>query len=644
MLTLCIFKKNRKDMKKKGLFLFLLGSVTWITELNAQQLPNFGFDSWKGACASTDALNKNEAEMRQRPGVEPADWNGSSVNQKVSGVTKQEQLIFNDGGAVKMVNTFVGIKILWTSVGSVAPGFVTLGTPWVYAVADVDQCDGGVYGGVDFSCCPDAVTGRYKRKDTTGEKSHVIAYLWNGTYTSKVGSKSSPSYTRDDVARAIIGKTTPTNSGALVASCDYTFTSTNGEWQTITVPLEYVDGMNSKPTKMNVIISGGDYWSRSNMKEGTTLLADDIRFVYYSTLKTLSYDGVDLPIPPVGEVLDLSSVEYDDSKDLVYTLNGRTASVVVSYDEATAMLEIVVSNVDSDVDGLSSHTYYIQFAKQHTHGAFNYIAHDNRITVLCGECNEDLGTVSMLMPADLTYDGAPKEVVLNVSVPGIEPPIVTYSSGMAPVNVGVYTASIAMGDAVATMNIVIEPREISGASVGEFLPMTYNGMAQVPQAVVLLEGYGEVTGTWSEVINVCDTTYFTATGNYVGVISLNPGMTPMKIENLNVDGLARSYEYTGEAIEPSFEVKNGEVLLIENVDYTISYMDNVDVGTATLTLALMGNYCGTIVVTFDILETSKVDVVVSDGTNVAFYGLEGCRVFEPVKGAVYIINGKKVLW
>ena len=631
-------------MKKKGLFLFLLGSVTWITELNAQQLPNFGFDSWKGACASTDALNKNEAEMRQRPGVEPADWNGSSVNQKVSGVTKQEQLIFNDGGAVKMVNTFVGIKILWTSVGSVAPGFVTLGTPWVYAVADVDQCDGGVYGGVDFSCCPDAVTGRYKRKDTTGEKSHVIAYLWNGTYTSKVGSKSSPSYTRDDVARAIIGKTTPTNSGTLVASCDYTFTSTNGEWQTITVPLEYVDGMNSKPTKMNVIISGGDYWSRSNMKEGTTLLADDIRFVYYSTLKTLSYDGVDLPIPPVGEVLDLSSVEYDDSKDLVYTLNGRTASVVVSYDEATAMLEIVVSNVDSDVDGLSSHTYYIQFAKQHTHGAFNYIAHDNRITVLCGECNEDLGTVSMLMPADLTYDGAPKEVVLNVSVPGIEPPIVTYSSGMAPVNVGVYTASIAMGDAVATMNIVIEPREISGASVGEFLPMTYNGMAQVPQAVVLLEGYGEVTGTWSEVINVCDTTYFTATGNYVGVISLNPGMTPMKIENLNIDGLARSYEYTGEAIEPSFEVENGEVLLIENVDYTISYMDNVDVGTATLTLALMGNYCGTIVVTFDILETSKVDVVVSDGTNVAFYGLEGCRVFEPVKGAVYIINGKKVLW
>jgi len=631
-------------LKKKGLFLFLLGSVTWITELNAQQLPNFGFDSWKGACASTDALNKNEAEMRQRPGVEPADWNGSSVNQKVSGVTKQEQLIFNAGGAVKMVNTFVGIKILWTSVGSVAPGFVTLGTPWVYAVADVDQCDGGVYGGVDFSCCPDAVTGRYKRKDTTGEKSHVIAYLWNGTYTSKVGSKSSPSYTRDDVARAIIGKTTPTNSGALVASCDYTFTSTNGEWQTITVPLEYVDGMNSKPTKMNVIISGGDYWSRSNMKEGTTLLADDIRFVYYSTLKTLSYDGVDLPIPPVGGVLDLSSVEYDDSKDLVYTLNGRTASAVVSYDEATAMLEIVVSNVDSDVDGLSSHTYYIQFAKQHTHGAFNYIAHDNRITVLCGECNEDLGTVSMLMPADLTYDGAPKEVVLNVSVPGIEPPIVTYSSGMAPVNVGVYTASIAMGDAVATMNIVIEPREISGASVGEFLPMTYNGMAQVPQAVVLLEGYGEVTGTWSEVINVCDTTYFTATGNYVGVISLNPGMTPMKIENLNIDGLARSYEYTGEAIEPSFEVKNGEVLLIENVDYTISYMDNVDVGTATLTLALMGNYCGTIVVTFDILETSKVDVVVSDGTNVAFYGLEGCRVFEPVKGAVYIINGKKVLW
>ena len=403
---------------------------------HAQQLPNYGFDNWKASCASTEAFNKDGSSMRQRPGVEPTDWNGSSVNQKVSGVTKEETLVFNDGNAVKMVNKFVGVKIIWT-IGSVAPGFVTLGTPWVYAITDVDDCDGGVYGGVNFTYKPDAITGRYKRTDATGEKSHIIAYLWNGTYTSKVGSKSSPSYSRDNVARAIMGKTTPTASGTLVASCDYEFTATtNKDWQTITVPLNYTDAT-SAPTMMNVIISGGDYWDRSVMKENTTLYADDVRFVYYSTLNTLTYDGKALAVPEAGATLDMSTVVYDASK-LAYTLNGRSATATTSYDDASSVLTITVSNVDNDADGLSSHTYYIQFA--HVHGAYKYAADGASITVTCGKCGDKLGTVSLVIPADLTYTGKAKAVTLNGSIEGMENPTVVYSSGSAPINVGTYTA------------------------------------------------------------------------------------------------------------------------------------------------------------------------------------------------------------
>lgn len=70
----------------------------------AQQLPNFGFDNWKTSCASTEAFGSSE-EMRQRPGVEPTDWNGSSVNQKVSGVTKEEKLgFFVNLGAINFAN------------------------------------------------------------------------------------------------------------------------------------------------------------------------------------------------------------------------------------------------------------------------------------------------------------------------------------------------------------------------------------------------------------------------------------------------------------------------------------------------------------------------------------------------------------
>ena len=307
-------------MKKFLLLFSFLGGI--VLSASAQQLPNYGFNNWKSACASTESFGSTEG-MRQRPGVEPSEWNGSSVNQKVSGVEKQQELVYNDNNAVKMVNTYVGVNLIVTKIGSVAPGFITLGTPWVYASTKVKDCNGGTYGGINFSYKPDAITGRYKRTDTTGEESHIIAYLWNGTFTSKVGSVSSPSELRDNVEYAILGKTTPTTSGTLVASCDYAFNSTGGDWQTITVPLNYVS--TSAPTMMNVVISGGNYWDRSSLKENTTLIADDIRFVYYSTLKSLSYNGTALSIPASNGTLDMSSVTYDASK-LAYTLNGQTAT------------------------------------------------------------------------------------------------------------------------------------------------------------------------------------------------------------------------------------------------------------------------------------------------------------------------------
>ena len=532
-------------MKKKLLLFLFIGGM--MLTAHAQQLPNYGFDNWKASCASTEAFNKDGSSMRQRPGVEPTDWNGSSVNQKVSGVTKEEKLVFNDGNAVKMVNTFVGVKILWSTIGSVAPGFVTLGTPWVYAIADVDDCDGGVYGGVNFTYKPDAITGRYKRTDATGEKSHIIAYLWNGTYTSKVGSKSSPSYSRDNVARAIMGKTTPTASGTLVASCDYEFTATtNKDWQTITVPLNYTDAT-SAPTMMNVIISGGDYWDRSVMKENTTLYADDVRFVYYSTLNTLTYDGKALAVPEAGATLDMSTVVYDASK-LAYTLNGRSATATTSYDDASSVLTITVSNVDNDADGLSSHTYYIQFA--HVHGAYKYAADGASITVTCGKCGDKLGTVSLVIPADLTYTGKAKAVTLNGSIEGMENPTVVYSSGSAPVNVGTYTATIQLGDATASVEYTIKAKDIAGATVGAFAPMTYTGKAQTPAATVTLDGWGAVTGTWAAVTGVADKTTFTASGNYTGTISnVACGMQAKDIAGAKVGAFA-PMTYTGKAQTP----------------------------------------------------------------------------------------------
>ena len=174
--------------------------------------------------------------------------------------------------------------------------------------------------------------------------------------------------------------------------------------------------------------------------------------------------------------------------------------------------------------------------------------------------------------------------------------------------------------------------------------MTYTGKAQTPVAEVTLEGYGVVTGTWSEVTNVRDMSIFTATGNYCGTLQAEVGMTPMEAEYLEVVGATDSCDYTGDAIVFELVVKNGEMELTENIDYTIAYENNVSVGTATVTITLQGNYSGSIILTFEIIDTTGITETLSQKETIEYYDLCGRRVIQPVKGRIYIANGKKVIF
>lgn len=326
---------------------------------NAQQLPNVGFDTWQ-TCVEQEGTGGQTYSMNNsyvtRPGSEPFSWNGSSVNQM--GIVSEE-LIKNQEGSALLFNKKVGFAMF----SSVAPGYITLGTPWVYATIPVKNSDGGTFGGVSFTYKPDAIKGRYKRTDNTGEASHIIAYLWNGEFNSKISNDEDCV----DSDRAIFANND--SNGKLVASCDFTFTGTNNnDWQEIEVPLTYVEGAGD-PTKMNVIISAGDYWNRGNLKENTTLLVDDVEFVYYSRLASISLNGEAITLKegqynyPVDKVLDFS--EEDIAEAVKYTLEGKSqsANVSVSVEAENAVVKVVVSNVDADIDGKESHTYTFKYQK-----------------------------------------------------------------------------------------------------------------------------------------------------------------------------------------------------------------------------------------------------------------------------------------
>lgn len=62
------------------------------------------------------------------------------------------------------------------------------------------------------------------------------------------------------------------------------------------------------------------------------------------------------------------------------------------------------------------------------------------------------------------------------------------------------------------------------------------------------------------------------------------------------------YEYTGEAVEPGVTVELDGQTLTDGTDYYVSYTDNINKGTATVTVTFMGNYKGTVTKTFEIVD------------------------------------------
>lgn len=352
---------------------------------SAQYLPNGDFEQWKTTCGKSDQTSINKYldtapfGLATRPGVEPQDWNGSNVNQTVFGynassdalVTRQKE---GDNSYVRLVCTKVGAKI-GQGLGAIeikaeAPAFINFGTPWVYAVSSKNKCDGGVYGGMPFSYKPDAIKGRYKRTPAaTKEKARIIAYLWSGTFKSSIPSGKSTRM-QDDVDRAIMDRVSGvTGDGKLVASCDYGFETTkNNDWEEIVVPIDY-KLTDVVPTKMNVIISSDDYWTRGNMVENSKLEVDDVQFVYYHALKNVTYNGKPIevkenesqfyiPISP-DETFDLNKLKYDKVGV------GATVEDPV-YDAANNTVTITVKGNDYDKNDKSVTNYVFTIVKEQT--------------------------------------------------------------------------------------------------------------------------------------------------------------------------------------------------------------------------------------------------------------------------------------
>ena len=256
-------------------------------------------------------------------------------------------------------------------------------------------------------------------------------------------------------------------------------------------------------------------------------------------------------------------------------------------------------------------------------------------TVTAKGINSNTGSVSAkfkIKPVDIS-DG---QLVLNAdSYPytgtAVKPQISSFTVKRAGVSVAVdnfdnleiqYSDNVNVGTGKVTISAlpgegftgsVSRTFTIVGTSVSNSVVRVdngvYTGEAVMPEHTVTLGGRSLVEGTdyrtdFSNNVNVTDGAVLTITGmgNYSGSTTARFKISPRKLTDADIT--VAPARYTGKALTPAVMVVLGGVTLVEDVDYTVDYSDNVNVTTATekasVTITGTGNYTGTAVEEFDI--------------------------------------------
>ena len=353
----------------------LLLSISAFTA-NAQQIPvsNLDFTSWKGTCGTstwTSTMYPKGGDFT-RPGDEPSEWNGSSVYPFGA---KKMKTISKDGTSVKIENA----EFSFLTIYQVIPGYLTLGTPWVFvggtgitnANPYAPYGDGGSYGGLSFNYKPDAIKVKYK-KTNSEETSHIIAYLWSGEFVSKVPTsydikENKYTYGRElsNVDRVVLGRQTDnvTKKGTLIASVDYSIAAETTDWKDEVIELKYQDGVDktTKVENVNIVFSSSDYWTRANLKGKTSLTIDNTSFVYYSTLTSLKAGSKTIALKD-GVYNYTVAGKMPTEKEVVATCKSQFADAAVAVDAANYKVTVTVTNQGGkDVDGATQHVYTLQY-------------------------------------------------------------------------------------------------------------------------------------------------------------------------------------------------------------------------------------------------------------------------------------------
>lgn len=247
---------------------------------------------------------------------------------------------------------------------------------------------------------------------------------------------------------------------------------------------------------------------------------------------------------------------------------------------------------------------------------------------------KNASTLTIENMADLQYTGAeltPK-VVVKDNGKVLDSSNYTYRY-INNVNVGKGIVQVTgkrnyAGTVEKTFNIVSKPIS-SGITIKSIPEETYTGQEIKPKVQILkgtkkLEENVDYTLSYGKNIDVgTAVVYVTGKGNYNNQVTVNFKILPKSISNAKIDEIA-SAVYTGNAITPSVRVNDAKEVLSSGEDYKVTYTNNINAGTATVTVKGLNNYTGTSNKTFKItprnvnnVSVQNIDAKTYNGSSIA---------------------------
>ncbi len=404
-----------------------------VTAMYAQtyQLPNVGFENWEKAKGILwTEKNKNQGQ----PGEEPQSWHSSNIKFATGWAGSYQELVQKKSGNGKTYANVINKKSGQASSYIPTLGTLTIGNTWYANSGDGYAIGGhraindkfaqnGTYGGLSFVGRPDAIVGDFQNYSSD---SHVIAYLWKGSFSGEVPAtfddgatgivikKYNPTIKSwlklENLDRAIWSQIDPSivtsetvqnitkSEGAeIIAYCDKAFNE-SFTWATVEIPLNYLSA--ATPEKTNVIITAGYPWDSRKSVEEKSINVDNVRYAYFSRLSDASIDGYAFDFNPntLDYIITVNDVEnFTLPTGVNYSIMSNEAltadkEATVSSFNDNKQISIKVTNKQSianaeatDADGLREHTYnfYFREAPQQFEGF--YFTNVNGSDIYSGE-------------------------------------------------------------------------------------------------------------------------------------------------------------------------------------------------------------------------------------------------------------------